>query len=158
IQPLVAKLKQVSTGTQIKTAIQSAQGNAISGSTGTTATHYPAAVLSDNPLEYYRFEDTLYLGWDQQNPMTDSSGNGRNGVYNGTHCLNVQPGAPIGITNYSNSFSASPSGGAYAYMDGTGGILNFYDGSGDLPFTFEAWVNTSSSGAAVATVQPIVSR
>jgi hypothetical protein len=91
---------------------------AAGGSLGT----YTAEVLADNPVLYWRLNETAGI------TAVDASGNNHHGTYKGTLQIG-QPGAIAGDTDTAVGFN----GGS---VD-AGGILDF---AGDEPYTLEAWI------------------
>ncbi|MBI2571650.1 MAG: IPTL-CTERM sorting domain-containing protein [Candidatus Schekmanbacteria bacterium] len=86
---------------------------------------YADVVLSDNPVCYYRFEETVGT------TANDSSGNGNNGTY-----VN---GVLLSQTGFTSQFGTS------AAFDG---INDYVDTPRNVAenFTLEAWINTTASG------------
>jgi hypothetical protein len=86
---------------------------------------YAQVVLSDNPLAYWRFDET------SGTTAIDSSGNGNTGTYVGGVTLG-KPGAIVGDPGTSVGFD-----GTTAWMN-AGDVFAFI---GNTPCSFEAWVN-----------------
>ena len=88
---------------------------------------YVEEVMADNPIGYWRFEET------NTNPAADSSGNGRDGTY--------MPGVISGVSG-----GAALIGGKSAEFDGTTGFIDLpgsWGGAAMTEMTVEAWVNNS---------------
>src|SRR5262245_55709309 len=75
------------------------------------AASYPATVLADGPVAYYRLEETSGT---TGTPAADSSGNGRDGTYNFSTGGSPHLGLP-GITT--NSIFYDAVGADYGYVD-----------------------------------------
>lgn len=94
---------------------------------------YSSEVLADSPLAYYRLGDA------SGTTMTDSSGNGRNGTYNGPTL--GATGLLTGDANTSADFDGTNDRCTVTYNAGWMAPANW---------TIEAWFNTdTTSGAAV---------
>ena len=92
----------------------------------TADAQYSAAVLADNPIGYWRFEEVA-------GSAIDSSGNSRDGTYMNGVTPGLFPG-PVGI------------GGTAAAFDGSTGFVDLpgsWGGVGMTELTLEAWVNTA---------------
>jgi hypothetical protein len=102
---------------------------------GVTATGYAAQVLEDDPVAYWRFDET------SGTTAADSSGHGNDATYQGGVTLGV-PGAIAGDPDTAASF------------DGISGFVTAGDRFsfvGQAPFSIEAWV-TAEAGATYAGV------
>ena len=112
---------------------------------GTAQASYTNVVLSNNPIAYWRLNET------NGTTLVDSSPNGRNGVWYGSPTFGV-PGIPAGQTNLNTavqfngtdvyaSAPSAPSGSDSAYTPAPTGW------SANQGFSIEAWVKTPSPRA-----------
>lgn len=106
---------------------------------------YPAEVLSENPLAYYRFSDGLAAPAPDLAPNLGSLGAAGNGTYAATVTHSV-PGALAGSADTATTFA---NGGFVVPY--TAGLNN--DGS----FTVEMWLQPSTIPAAGALICPTAS-
>lgn len=96
---------------------------------------YVAAVLADSPLAYWRLDET------SGTTALDSSGNGKNGTYEGSLDL----GQPPLITNGKSLH-------CHGSIAGVNIASSFSIPTATSPFTFEAWIKLTATGT-----RPIVS-
>ncbi len=106
-------------------------GSAGSGTGGSGGGNYPAAVLADGPVGYWR------LGEKSGTTAKDSSGHGHDGVIKGTVSLN-EKGALTGDADTAFYFD----GGGSSYVD----LGNNFGFVGKAPFSIEAWVYPQTTG------------
>jgi RHS repeat-associated protein len=125
------------TGYTFKVVATTSAGNGPAGTsalvtpTGPTST-YASTIAADGPAVYYR------LGDPSGNSAADSSGNGSNGVYNGSYAL----GGTSALTNDADT-SLSLTNGNVQLAGGTGLP------SGGSPRTIEAWIKTTNTNYQV---------
>ncbi len=100
--------------------------------TGVTTGGYPQAVLADNPLGYWRLDETC------GGTVYDSSGNGLSGQINGG-VTTGQSGAPVGDGDPAMGF------------DGSTGSISLGDPAALQPaqVSVEAWINTTVAGGII---------
>jgi hypothetical protein len=112
------------------------------------ATPYPSAayqnaVLADNPVVYYRFEEPAGA-----TDAVDSSGNGNDGAYNNVTLRNPSAtalGWSVGLTNIYTSYGGYSNGtynsqsSSYVSVPAVGGAQSL-GGSGNDQFTIEGWI------------------
>lgn len=113
----VATVSQSSTGMSAVASSSAGTGGSAAGGAGGGCS-YPAEVMSDTPLAYWRLDETT-------TPVAvDSSGHGHDGSY----LAGVTPGLPGAI-------------GTAAHFDGNGAVAvdDNFDFPGNAPFSLEAW-------------------
>ncbi len=101
------------------------------------ATGYPAQVLADAPLAYWRFDEAS-----GKKTAVDSSGHGNDATYQGGITLGA-PGALAGDSDTAATF------------DGTSGFVtagNLFAFSGQTAFSLEAWVSVQPQSSYVGVI------
>jgi len=139
---LVLACRRGKRGPSRSAAIAAALGLSVGAATAAADTiglPYADAVLSDDPIGYWRFEET------GGTTALDSSGNGRHATYHGA----AAPGAPGALPTDANAAVAFPGGTGYVDV-GRHAALNQLRND----FTIEAWVledAANGSGTVMST-------
>jgi len=110
------------------------------GVTGVAQAGYVGAVLGDNPIAYYRFEDASMGGGDS---IADSSTHSFTGTVSGA--VSIATGAPIGVENQSVSLSG---GAGYVNIGKLGNLFSDAVGNGGVTVTM--WVKTSVNNTVMS--------
>jgi hypothetical protein len=100
---------------------------------------YADSVRADDPVVYYRFEET-----NGASTAADSSGSGNNGTYTGVALGNQSATAWLG-----NAAAFSGSSASFVAVPALAGA-NSLGGSGNNQCTIEAWINPQQIGGANA--------
>ncbi|HEX4120514.1 MAG TPA: LamG domain-containing protein [Verrucomicrobiae bacterium] len=110
------------------------------------AADYPSTITNDNPVVYYRFEDSTNLGLPTY--ASNSSPSDPNQALQGTYNYNGENTSPLlglpGIDTNSILFTGGGSDYGYVDLPNSAGLTSSGGASGG-PFSFEMWVQPQAN-------------